>query len=65
MNQDTVILSRIIAAWGWHLIGIMFFLRAISFYYIKDILWMGIMLGVFIVCEVIAYLRKGDIEDAE
>lgn len=65
MQHDTLVLTRFISAWSWHLIAVMFFLKSISFLIVHRYEWMVGMLGVFVVAEIIALRRKGDVERGE
>ena len=65
MENDTILLTRYIASWGWHLIGIIFLSKAISFFIIKNIWLFLSMIGVFLFCEIMANTRQKEMEDIE
>lgn len=62
MNEETIILTRYIAAWGWHIIGIMFFIQAVTFLIENNYIWMIGFVGVTIFSEIFAYIRKSEVE---
>jgi len=62
-SMDTTLITRFISSWGWHLISVMFLLKAISFFILKDVFWFFVMIGVMILCEIISFWRKGEIVD--
>ena len=58
MNNDTIIITRVISAWAWQIIAVMFFLKTISFFVVRELVYMLIMLLVFMFCEYIAFKRR-------
>ena len=60
-NPDTIIITRVISAWGWHIIAIMFFLKTISFFVVREPYYMLAMLLVFMFCEYIAFKRRQEV----
>lgn len=65
MKNDTLIITQYIAVWGWHIIGVMFFLKAISFYFVKEVPLTLSMLLVFMFCEYMAYKRNNEMRELE
>jgi len=60
--EEIIYITRYVSAWMWHLIGIMFFIQTINLIISKNIMWMLGTGGVVIFCEVMAYLRKQELE---
>lgn len=64
MNTEEVsTISAIISVWGWHLLAWMFFLKSIGFLLLKEYIWFVGLMGVFVICEIIALNRKWSIQD--
>lgn len=62
-DKSIEIITTYIAAWMWHLIAIMHLLKAISFLIVHRYVWMFGMVGVVIVCEIVAMTRKKEVYD--
>lgn len=60
---DTEVITTYISIWGWHLIAVMFFLKAISFLVVHEYVWMMGLVGVFLFAEYISTRRKRELED--
>jgi len=63
-NQETILITRYISCWMWHLISILFLIKGIGFYAAHELYWTMSMFGVVLFCEYMAYTRKGEIENA-
>ena len=62
MEDDLTILSGVIAVWGWHIIAWMFFLKSLGFLLVKEYHWFFGLIGVFVLCEVVALNKKWGLE---
>jgi len=63
MNDDTLIITLYIAAWSWHIIGVMFFLMMIFFYFIGYMPLVLAMMIIFMFCEFMAYKRNNEMRE--
>jgi len=61
-HSNTLILTNYIESWGWHILGVLFFLKSLSFLIVREYIWMFGMIGVFCFCEIIVFKRKLDME---
>lgn len=57
------VLTLYIAAWMWHIIGVIFLIQAINFLISREYIWMAGFAGVVLVCEIYAWKRKKEIEN--
>jgi len=62
MRDEVSIISEIIAVWGWHIIAWMFFLKSLGFLLIQRYPWFFGLMGVFLLCEIIALNKKWRVE---
>lgn len=61
MNQDNLLLTIYIAAWGWHIVGMMFFIAGFTAFFFKNPVMTTVFIAVFVICEIVAYVRKSDL----
>ena len=59
--NDIELLTKYISVWGWHLIGVMFFITSVGFYSVRRPLWFFSLILVFMFCEIMAWRRKGEV----
>lgn len=64
MSEDVTAISKVIAIWGWHLLGFMFFLKGLGFLVADMYAWAFGLFGVFALCEIISLNKKWRLQDA-
>jgi len=63
IEKQTKIITSYISVWGWHLLAFMFFLRSLGFLVTKRYEMFGGLIGVFVICEIVALRRKWRLEN--
>lgn len=63
IDEQTKIITDAMAVWGWHLLAFMFFLRAVSFLIANMYFWGFGLMGVFVICEIVALWKKWGLEN--
>jgi len=63
--SNTILITRYIAAWSWHIIAMIFLLGFIIALMLSQIFWAIGLVGVLIVCEFFAWTRQKEIVELE
>ena len=63
ISEEVSLLSKIISVWGWHLLAWMFFLKSLGFLVTKRYMWFFGLMGVCLICELVALSRKRGLQN--
>lgn len=65
VSEETILITRYISSWGWHLIAVMFLIQVVNFLLIDRYVWAISMGGVMFIAELMAMVRKREVFDSE
>lgn len=65
IEEQTKIITDAMSVWGWHITALLFFVSSLGFLTAKKLEWFVGLIGVFVICEVIALNKKWKLEKGD
>lgn len=62
IDKNTKIITDVQSVWGWHILSYIFFVQAINLLVQGKYSWAFGLIGIFVMCQLVALVKKWNLE---